>query len=243
MGGSAMVRRPVDAYTRGGDCRMDEVRVMKTIADELTMAIGAVAGRLVAPAIVAKAMREARTGGNGAGDGDHARVLDCLRRQMRLRLLGEREVNGCLEQCEAVLRRGGARSVGAAARRFAIGQDADIGSIRSVGKEMCRNVGFRTVDQVKVMTVISELARNAMQYAGGGTVELRQMDDAGRKGLEVVVRDQGAGIENVDRILSGEYRSKTGLGMGLRGSKNIMDLFEIRTSREDGTTVRVVKYL
>lgn len=96
-------------------------------------------------------------------------------------------------------------------------------------------------DAVKVSTVTSELARNILQYAGGGKIAIRLVREP-KLGVEVVARDEGPGIANIDQILGGRYRSPTGLGLGLAGSKRLMDTFLVVTAPKKGTTVTAVKY-
>jgi serine/threonine-protein kinase RsbT len=120
--------------------------------------------------------------------------------------------------------------------------ERDIVRARTAGKDFCRRLGFRPTDQVKIVTAISELARNIVLYAGSGAVELRALA-AERRGIEVVARDQGPGITDVDGVLARRIRSRTGLGLGLVGTQRLMDYFDLQTSSDIGTTVVVRKYL
>jgi|JI102314DRNA_FD_contig_31_44202_length_1847_multi_4_in_0_out_0_3 serine/threonine-protein kinase RsbT len=117
----------------------------------------------------------------------------------------------------------------------------DIVRARTLGKDMAKQLGFSEVVQTKVATAVSELARNIFQYAGTGEIRIRRIE--GRKrGIEVVARDQGPGIPDPALILSGAYRSKWGMGAGLRGTKRLVDEFELDTHPGLGTTVRIRKY-
>lgn len=117
----------------------------------------------------------------------------------------------------------------------------DIVRARTLGKDMAKQLGFSEVVQTKVATAVSELARNIFQYAGTGEIRIRRIE--GRKrGIEVVARDQGPGISDPALILSGAYRSKWGMGAGLRGTKRLVDEFELDTHPGLGTTVRIRKY-
>ena len=117
----------------------------------------------------------------------------------------------------------------------------DVVRARTLGKDMAKQLGFSDVVQTKVATAVSELARNIFQYAGTGEVRIRRIEGK-RRGIEVVARDQGPGISDPALILSGQYRSKWGMGAGLRGTKRLVDEFELDTHPGRGTTVRIRKY-
>lgn len=117
----------------------------------------------------------------------------------------------------------------------------DVVRARTLGKDMAKQLGFSDVVQTKVATAVSELARNIFQYAGTGEVRIRRIDGK-RRGIEIVARDQGPGISDPALILSGAYRSKWGMGAGLRGTKRLVDEFELDTHPGLGTTVRIRKY-
>lgn len=117
----------------------------------------------------------------------------------------------------------------------------DVVRARTLGKDMAKSLGFSDVVQTKVATAVSELARNIFQYAGTGEVRIRRIEGK-RRGIEIVARDQGPGISDPALILSGAYRSKWGMGAGLRGTKRLVDEFELDTHPGLGTTVRIRKY-
>jgi serine/threonine-protein kinase RsbT len=96
-------------------------------------------------------------------------------------------------------------------------------------------LGFSVVGQTRVMTAVSELARNIVQYAGEGEIELSPTSQP--PGVEIVARDRGPGIPNLDRIMVGNYRSRLGMGLGLRGVKNLAERFDVRTEIGRGTLV------
>src|SRR5512138_3678804 len=99
-------------------------------------------------------------------------------------------------------------------------------------------LGFSTFEQTRIATAMSEIARNALIYAGGGTVTLA-LDDA-RESLMIVVLDRGPGIADLDGVLAGEVRSATGLGVGIRGARRLMDSFAIESTAA-GTRVEMTK--
>jgi serine/threonine-protein kinase RsbT len=120
--------------------------------------------------------------------------------------------------------------------------EEDIVRARSAGREMCRSMGLSEINQVKVATAISELARNIFHYAGKGSVSLRPLSTP-RRGIEIVARDRGPGIPDLKLVLSGSYKSKTGMGMGILGCRRLMDHFEVDSGRDKGTVVTLRKYV
>lgn len=122
-----------------------------------------------------------------------------------------------------------------------ISEEYDVVRVRGEGKAMSARLGFSALFQVKIATAISELARNIVLYAGRGVVTLRVLGTP-KVGIEIVAEDQGPGIRDIEGVLSGNYRSRRGLGAGLRGTKNLMDHFEIDTGR-GGTCVTIRKFM
>jgi signal transduction histidine kinase len=118
--------------------------------------------------------------------------------------------------------------------------EQDVVSARSRGRQLAELLGFSPQDQTRVATAVSELARNALMYAGGGQVEYGV--DVEDRRFTVQVSDQGAGIAGLDEILAGRYTSRTGMGVGLRGARRLMDHFHIRTG-PTGTQISVAKNL
>lgn len=124
-----------------------------------------------------------------------------------------------------------------------IKNEADIIKARVRAKAIAEALGFNYMDQTRIATAISELTRNAYQYAGEGKMTIKPLNRQGRKGIEIVVEDHGPGIENLERALKGGYSTKGGLGMGLSGSKRLMDEFDIRTKGGEGTSITTRKWL
>jgi signal transduction histidine kinase len=118
----------------------------------------------------------------------------------------------------------------------------DLVAARRRARSVAALAGFDAQEQTRIATVVSELARNALRYAGSGRVDFAIERDP-QQSLVVTVSDRGPGIENVDEILNGRYRSKTGLGMGLLGARRLMDGFEMTSRAGEGTTVIVRKHL
>lgn len=128
-------------------------------------------------------------------------------------------------------------------RRVSINNDLDIVAARVEGRNLAREMGFGVIDQARIATAISELARNVVLYAHSGQITLKQVENSGRKGLQIICEDQGPGIEDVDQVMRNGYSSMQGLGMGLPGTRRLMDEFEIRSQPGVGTTVIVCKWL
>ena len=126
--------------------------------------------------------------------------------------------------------------------RIRVEQEADVVLARSAGRDFCEALGFSAVAQNKIATAISELARNMVQYAGRGEITLHCLAD-GKKGVEIRALDEGPGIPHLETVMSGNYRSKTGMGMGLLGTKRLMDDFKIDTKPGQGTAITLRKYL
>jgi len=116
-----------------------------------------------------------------------------------------------------------------------IASEADLSHARLRARQMCQNLGFPSLTRQRVVTLVSELARNIVLYAQQGRVELAPQFEP-RKRIIVRATDQGPGISNVSQIMAGEYKSKTGMGMGLRGCKRLSDRFDIETG-EWGTRI------
>jgi serine/threonine-protein kinase RsbT len=110
-----------------------------------------------------------------------------------------------------------------------ITQESDIGRARAEARRICDEAGASPFTMQKVATIVSELARNMVLYANGGQVEIVPMN-SGPKRIVVRAIDSGPGIPNLEEILSGRYKSKTGLGRGILGTKRLADRFDISTT-------------
>lgn len=126
--------------------------------------------------------------------------------------------------------------------RVAIVSDHDIVVARQRGLELATRLGFSRGESVVIATVISELARNIVLYAGAGEILMDSIEADTRKGIAVVARDQGPGIANVERALQKGFSTSRGLGLGLAGIKRLVDEFEIVSQVGRGTTVTVKKW-
>src|ERR1700742_5205061 len=102
---------------------------------------------------------------------------------------------------------------------LSIRYEQDTVAARQRARQIARAVGFDAQDQTRIATAVSEIARNAYRYAGGGRVEFVLEGDWFAEGLTIRVSDNGPGIDQLDRILSGQYRSSTGMGVGIIGTQ------------------------
>lgn len=127
--------------------------------------------------------------------------------------------------------------------RIAIGVDGDIVTARQQGRAVAQQIGFTGSDLTIIATAISELGRNILQYAGSGEILLRPIQGSSRRGLLVVARDAGPGIADLARAVQDAYSTSGGLGLGLPGTRRLMDEFEIDSAVGQGTTVTVKKWL
>lgn len=111
----------------------------------------------------------------------------------------------------------------------------DIARARSEARELASTAGFSVVGRTRLVTAVSELARNIVLYANEGQIELTPV--AAPAGIAVVASDRGPGIANLEQIMAGDYKSRLGMGLGLRGVKRLAERFEIQTAPGQGTTV------
>jgi anti-sigma regulatory factor (Ser/Thr protein kinase) len=124
-----------------------------------------------------------------------------------------------------------------------IGSERDVVLARQRARQIAAPLGFDAQDQTRISTAVSEIARNAFAYGGGGVVEFRVEGSTAPQVLMISVIDGGPGIANPQRILSGGYRSTTGMGLGLIGAQRLMDHFTVDSRPGAGTTVVMKKLL
>jgi serine/threonine-protein kinase RsbT len=124
-----------------------------------------------------------------------------------------------------------------------IESDADVVTARQRARQLAGELELTSTDQTLLATAISEVARNITTYAVRGEVQLSVVrDDNGRRGIQVIARDEGPGIENLDLALQDGYTSGGGLGLGLPGARRLVDDFEIETAPGQGTKVTLVMW-
>ncbi len=118
-----------------------------------------------------------------------------------------------------------------------IRSDLDIVTARSLARDVAKQMGFSSVDQARIATAVSELARNIFVYAGTGQVQVRSIERNGRTGIEMEFTDQGPGISDIDTVMQDGYSTVKSMGMGLPGARRLMDDFDIHSQVGVGTTV------
>ncbi len=123
--------------------------------------------------------------------------------------------------------------------QFTISSVVDVVKARRRGLSVAVDMGFHPAEANKVAVVVSELGRNIEQYAGKGTITLTAYE----KCIEIIAEDQGPGIPDVDRVLAGGYTTSQGMGLGISGSKRLMDEFDIQSTMGKGTIIKAVKWL
>jgi serine/threonine-protein kinase RsbT len=118
----------------------------------------------------------------------------------------------------------------------------DVVRVRQMARERAVSQGFSLVDQTKLVTAASELARNTLEYGGGGKVTIEVLNDGARKGVRLTFIDQGPGIENIELALKDGYTTGSGLGLGLSGAKRLSNEFELQSKPGEGTRVAITRW-
>lgn len=119
---------------------------------------------------------------------------------------------------------------------------ADVVLVRQSVRKFAVEMGFSLVDQTKIITAASELARNTLDYGGGGIVKIETLSHGLRQGLRLTFEDKGPGIPDIELALTDGYTSGKGLGMGLGGAKRLANEFEIYSRVGEGTRVTITKW-
>ena len=118
----------------------------------------------------------------------------------------------------------------------------DVVRVRQEVRLRAVDIGLSLVDQTKIITAASELARNTLEYGGGGEVRIESLADGGRAGLRLSFEDKGPGIPNIELALQDGYTSGKGLGLGLSGARRLCNEFEIASKVGEGTRVTVARW-
>lgn len=124
-----------------------------------------------------------------------------------------------------------------------IQQEWDIVGARQLGRDIAKKIGFGTVDQARIATAISELARNIYLYADDGQICIEFINDIERKGMSIISIDSGPGISDISLVIQDGYTTSGGLGAGLPGIKRLMDEFDIQSEDGNGTKIKTTKWL
>lgn len=124
-----------------------------------------------------------------------------------------------------------------------INKEWDIVGARQLGRDIAKEIGFCMVDQARIATAISELARNIYLYAINGKICFEVIESMDRKGIRLTAIDTGPGIENLSQVMQDGYTTSGGLGAGLPGVKRLMDEFEIYSEVGKGTKIIAIKWV
>jgi serine/threonine-protein kinase RsbT len=114
--------------------------------------------------------------------------------------------------------------------------------VRQAVRQRAVDLGFSLVDQTKLVTAASELARNAIQHGGGGRASIESVTDGSRRGLRLTFEDDGPGIADIDQAMRDGFSTAGGLGLGLSGSKRLSNEFSIATTPGKGTRVIITRW-
>jgi serine/threonine-protein kinase RsbT len=119
---------------------------------------------------------------------------------------------------------------------------SDVVAVRQVVRTWAIEAGFTLVDQTKMVTAASEIARNTIDYGGGGTARLELLADGHRRGLRVAFEDQGPGIPDVQKAMTDHFTTGNGLGLGLGGARRLVNEFDISSRVGEGTRVVITRW-
>ncbi|EJN38438.1 anti-sigma regulatory factor (Ser/Thr protein kinase) [Pseudomonas sp. GM84] len=120
--------------------------------------------------------------------------------------------------------------------------EQDVVLARQLARKIASECGMRLVDLTKLVTAVSELARNTVVYGGGGDMDWEVIEETGRVGLRLVFRDEGPGIADTRLALTDGWTSGSGLGLGLTGARRLVDEFELDTAPGQGTRVTITRW-
>jgi serine/threonine-protein kinase RsbT len=126
--------------------------------------------------------------------------------------------------------------------QFPLLNEQDIVLTRQAVRKLCQQLGFSLVDQTKMVTATSELARNTLIHGGGGEMLFEVLQDGLRVGLRLTFIDQGPGIPNLEMAMTDGWTSGGGLGLGLSGSKRLVNEFEIESEVNQGTRITITRW-
>jgi serine/threonine-protein kinase RsbT len=124
----------------------------------------------------------------------------------------------------------------------AVSTPEDVVRVRQKVRREAVSIGFSLVDQTKIVTAASEIARNTLVHGGGGRMDMSVVKYSGRTGLRLVFADEGPGIPDIARAMTDGFSTKGGLGLGLSGAKRLSNEFDVKSSPGQGTTVTLIRW-
>jgi serine/threonine-protein kinase RsbT len=125
---------------------------------------------------------------------------------------------------------------------LSVRSSAEVVGVRHLVRKLAVELGLSLVEQTKIVTAASELARNMIDYGGGGTMTAEALDDGIRKGVRLTFEDHGPGIPDLTAALRDGFTTGSGMGLGLGGAKRLSNEFEIKTAPGEGTRVTIVRW-
>lgn len=129
-----------------------------------------------------------------------------------------------------------------ATERLEIRSADDVVRVRQQTRTLAVEAGLSLVDQTKIITAASELARNTLDYGGGGEVRIEIVEDSGRRGVRLVFEDEGPGIADIQQALKDGFTSGAGLGLGLGGARRLSNEFAIDSTVGEGTKITIIRW-
>ena len=120
--------------------------------------------------------------------------------------------------------------------------EQDVVMARQTARKLATECGMRLIDLTKLVTAVSELARNTMVYGGGGDMDWQILEENGRVGLRITFRDEGPGIPDIKLAMTDGWTSGSGLGLGLTGAKRLVNEFELDTEPGKGTRITITRW-
>lgn len=118
----------------------------------------------------------------------------------------------------------------------------DVVRVRQIARSWASELRFSLVDQTKLVTATSELARNTLEHGGGGSVEVELIENGMKKGIKLTFHDDGPGIADIELALRDGYSTGSGMGLGLSGSKRLVNEFDIKSEPGHGTSVSILRW-
>jgi serine/threonine-protein kinase RsbT len=125
---------------------------------------------------------------------------------------------------------------------LSVNAGAEVVSVRHRVRSFAVELGFSLVEQTKIVTAASELARNMVDYGKGGVVTIEALEEGSRKGLRLTFKDKGPGIPNIQEALRDGFTSGSGMGLGLGGAKRLSNEFDIQSTPGEGTRVTITRW-
>jgi serine/threonine-protein kinase RsbT len=125
---------------------------------------------------------------------------------------------------------------------LAVRNGSDVVGVRHMARKLAVEAGLTLVEQTKIVTAASELARNMVDYGGGGKMTAEILDEPSRKGLRLTFEDHGPGIPDLEAAMRDGYTTGSGMGLGLGGAKRLSNEFEIKTAPGEGTRIVITRW-